>query len=120
MKNKFLPVFTVLFTLLGVTLFLSGCSSKAEGGKEVTFKVYGNCSMCKKTIEGSLKDESAVFSAEWNKDSKMMKVTYDSTKINDTEIHKKIAASGYDTELEHGDDEAYTELHECCQYERKK
>ena len=96
-----------------------GCSSKADG-KETTFKVYGNCEMCEKTIEGSLKDNGGVNSADWNKDTKMITVSYDPAKTQENEIHKQIAASGYDTELEKGNDQAYEGLHECCKYNRKK
>ncbi len=34
-----------------------------------TFIVYGNCGMCKKTIEGALKDETGVSEAIWDIDS---------------------------------------------------
>jgi copper chaperone CopZ len=120
MKNRILTLIIGLFTLGGLAAFTSACSSKAEGGKEVSFKVYGNCNMCKKTIEGSLENEKGILSAEWNKDTKMMSVSYDTTKTDETKIHHQIATAGYDTEVEKGNDEAYKKLHECCQYERKK
>jgi len=87
--------------------------------KTETFKVWGNCGMCKETIETSLKTEG-VIKANWDKDSKMIAVTFDTLKTTLNEIHKKIAASGYDTEQLKGDDEAYTNLHECCRYKRKE
>ena len=114
--------FKVLIGVLGIatmTLANIGCSSNAEG-KETTFKVYGNCEMCEKTIEGSLKDNAAVSSVDWNTESKMITISYDPKKIKEQELHKEIAASGYDTDLEKGNDEAYKGLHECCKYDRKK
>jgi len=83
-----------------------------------TFKIWGNCEMCKETIEGSLK-VAGISKADWNVDSKIMTVAYDSSKITLDQIQKNIAAVGYDTEKYKGDDQAYHELAECCQYERK-
>jgi copper chaperone CopZ len=74
--------------------------------------------MCKETIEGSLK-VAGISKADWNVDSKIMTVAYDSSKISLDQIQKSIAAVGYDTEKYKGDDKAYHELAECCQYERK-
>jgi copper chaperone CopZ len=109
-----------LFMFSGLIFLTFACTSNAGEGKKTAFKVYGNCEMCKETIEGSLKNVDGVSSAIWDVDKKMMSVTFDSTKINEPSIHKKIASAGYDTELEKGDDLAYNGLHQCCQYERKK
>ena len=40
-----------------------------NGIRSSTFKVWGNCEMCKETIEGSLKKEG-ITKAEWNVDTK--------------------------------------------------
>jgi len=89
-----------------------------NGATTSTFKVWGNCEMCKETIEGSLK-VAGVSKADWNVDTKIMTVSYDSSKISLDQIQKDIAAVGYDTEKYKGDDKAYDELAHCCQYERK-
>lgn len=83
-----------------------------------TFKVSGNCEMCKETIEGSLKVEG-VTTSNWDTETKIMMVSYDTSKINLDKIQKNIASVGYDNEKYKGDDKVYTELPECCQYERK-
>jgi periplasmic mercuric ion binding protein len=108
--------------ILGSALFNFSCSSsnKEPEGKKINFKVYGNCEMCKETIEGSLKNVQGINYANWDVEKKTMTVIYDSTKTNELAIHKKIAGAGYDTELETGDDIAYKGLHQCCQYDRKK
>jgi len=103
--------------VLAISLF--SCGEKKDG-KELSLKVYGNCEMCKKTIEGSVKDTKGVNFAEWNEKTKMMSVYYDTTKTNKQEIEKQVAAAGYDTETEKGNDAAYSKLPECCQYDRKK
>lgn len=101
---------------------LSLFSLQASAQKNIqtsTFKVWGNCEMCKKNIETAL-DVKGVKSAEWNIDTKVATVTFDSTKITIGQIHKLIADAGYDTETEKGSDKAYGDLAPCCQYKRKQ
>ena len=84
------------------------------------FKVYGNCGMCKRTIEGSLKNEKGINSAVWNKETKMIEVNYNQEIISLEVIKKKIAKVGYDTEEVRATEKAYNNLPGCCQYERPK
>lgn len=105
-----------LCLMLSTLSFVS--AQNASKNKTVEFKVTGNCGMCKKTIEASLKNKPGVISGVWNKDSKMMKVTYDSSKITEEQIHQNIAGVGYDTEKKKASDKAYSSLPECCQYKR--
>lgn len=90
------------------------------GVKQETVKVWGNCGMCKKTIESALKGAKGVQMANWNKKTKILAVNYDNSKITMRQIEEKVAAAGYDTQNVRGNDEAYNKLHECCHYERKK
>lgn len=83
-----------------------------------SFKVYGNCGMCKRTIEGSLNDQEGIYSSNWNKETKIMEVNYNSSLISLDEIKKKITAVGYDTEEQKATEETYKGLPGCCQYER--
>jgi len=104
---------------VAVLMACSGTNSNMTANASVSFKTWGNCDMCKETIEGSLKTEG-IQTADWNKDTKLMSVRFDSTKLTRDEIEKRVAAVGYDTEHYHGDDKAYGELPGCCQYERKE
>jgi copper chaperone CopZ len=112
MKNAIVTLF--------VMLFVAGCSNKKENLKDAQFRVWGNCDMCKKTIETSINALPTIYSANWNTETKLIKVEFDSVKTNLEEIQKKIAAVGYDTEKVKGNDTAYLQLHACCQYERRK
>ena len=103
--------------LLALLLIISSCDNATPNASS-EFMVWGNCNMCKSTIEKSL-DVKGVSTADWNKDSKLIAVAYDTTLISLPQLHQLIALSGYDTELEKGDDAAYKELPECCQYQRK-
>lgn len=129
MKINKLKIVQILFLLLFIFQIACGGPNENVSKKETTevldgiststFKVWGNCGMCEDKMEGSLK-VNGVKEADWNSKTKIMQVSYDSTIINLHEIHKKIAAIGYDTEKYKSSDSTYSNLHECCQYERKK
>ncbi len=82
------------------------------------FKVYGNCGMCESRIEKAAKSVEGVSSADWNKETKMIEVTFDSSKTDLDSIHKAIAKAGHDTELYRAGDEVYDGLPGCCKYDR--
>lgn len=86
--------------------------------KTETFKVSGNCGMCKTKIEKAAKDAGAK-EASWDVDSKVLTVTYKSNTTNAAKIQEKIAAVGYDNEGFKTTVEAYKKLHGCCQYDRE-
>lgn len=108
-----------LIALVLVSIVL--VSTNAFGAtKKETVKVWGNCGMCKKTIEKSLKGVKGIESASWDKTTKILSVSFDDSKITMKKIEKKVAASGYDTQNVKANDGAYNNLAECCQYDRKK
>ncbi len=120
-KNIIALAATMVFTACSVDV--ASDEKKQEGSAlanaiTTEFKVWGNCEMCEETIEGALK-VPGVSTADWDTETKQMKVSYDSAQITVDDIQQKIAATGYDTEKYKGSDEAYANLHECCQYERK-
>ncbi|MDP3470086.1 MAG: DUF3347 domain-containing protein [Daejeonella sp.] len=106
--------------LMIITVLLSAVNSFAQikNAKTETVKIYGNCDMCKTTIEkaGNVKNVATV---EWNKDTKMATLNYDSKKTNQDEILKRIALAGYDSEKFLAPDDVYAKLSGCCQYDRE-
>lgn len=112
-----------------LSIVIGSCGTKSEetvsktevsnGIATSTFKVWGNCEMCKETIEGSLKEEG-ILKSDWNVDTKIMTVEFDTAKISLDQIQKNIAIVGYDDEKYKADDKTYSSLPECCQYDRKK
>ena len=121
MKSVLMRISRVLGLIVLMGFMLSNVSLKAqENVLKETFKVWGNCDMCKSTIEKSLKSIKGVKSGKWNVASGKMTVKYDSSKIDLDEIKKAIAAVGYDTEAFKAPDAVYEKLHHCCQYDRSK
>lgn len=97
---------------------ITASHAQINHAKTETVHVWGNCGMCETTIETSaLKKNEAT--ADWNRESKMAVITYDSTKTELKDVLKRIADAGYDNEMYTAPDKAYSKLHMCCQYERK-
>jgi len=112
-------IFAMVCAIL-VTLFTANTYANPLHTETVTFKVYGNCEMCKKRIESSLKGNSAIISADWNVKTKVIKVVYDPHIITLDKIHQLIAEAGHDTEKVKTSESTYKKLPGCCQYDRKK
>ncbi len=100
-----------------LSFLLMSVFSFAQTQKQ-TVKVWGECGMCKKTIEKAAKQAGAT-AANWNVDSKILAVSFDAKQTNVEAIEKSIAAAGYDTKNFTASDDAYNKLHSCCHYERK-
>ena len=107
-----------LYAALLFSIFAINISFAQTAVKKETIKVWGNCGMCKKTIEKAAKSAGAT-TANWNEDSKELKFSYAVKKTSATKIQQSIAKSGYDTQDFTADDAAYNNLHGCCQYDRK-
>lgn len=124
MKKKIVKISAVVILLMAGNQ-LTAASNPILAELEIVsdstterFKVYGNCGMCKRTIEGSLNDQEGVYSSNWDKETKIIEINYDPSLISLDEIKMKITAVGYDTEEKRATEEAYEGLPGCCQYER--
>ena len=103
-----------MIAVVAFTMFSAAAFAQTKTEK---IKVLGNCGMCKKRIETGLKD-AAISSAVWDRDTKFLTISYDSTKITNQAIQQKIANVGHDTPKVKAKDETYAKLPECCQYDR--
>jgi periplasmic mercuric ion binding protein len=102
----------ILFSIFAINI------STAQTAKTETIKVWGNCGMCKTTIEKAAKKAGAK-TADWNAESNELKVTYAENKTSSAKIQEAIAKSGYDTQDFTGLTSAYDNLQSCCKYDRK-
>lgn len=105
-------------TAMMVLLSIAVSNAQIKNAKTENMKIFGNCGMCETKIEkaGNLKNAAIV---DWDKDSKMATITYDSAKTNEDEILKRIALAGYDSEKFLAPNDAYDKLPGCCQYDRE-
>lgn len=104
----------IAFTLL-VTLFSTGFAKDVI--TKTSFKVSGNCDMCKERIEKAAKIEG-VKNAVWNQDTHLLTVAFAPEKVTLEKIQQSIANTGYDTEKFKAPESAYNNLPKCCQYEK--
>ncbi len=126
MKKVILSVFAIVsFTVIGCkgetkTAEKNEVQTTTEQGKELsmaTFGVRGNCGMCKTTIEKAAKSVEGVAEATWDVKKKSIAIMYDEAKVSEKEMHKAIAAAGYDTDQVTGDKAVYKNLPKCCQFD---
>ena len=107
----------VLMIAAVLSLTITSCTAQIKNAKTQTVKVYGNCGICKTNIE-TASNKKGISKAIWNKETKILALTFDSTKTTDDAILKNIAQAGYDNEKFLAPDDAYNKLDGCCQYER--
>lgn len=111
-------------TILKFSLILffgfSANSLIAQEMQDTTMLVNGVCGMCERTIKGAVNELDGVQSVAWDKDTKILQVSYNSEKLNLQEISDAINKSGYDTEYNTATDEDYYGLHKCCYYRDPK
>ncbi|KAB2867497.1 MAG: cation transporter [Bacteroidales bacterium] len=91
--------------------------SQHQATKTESFKVAGNCDMCKTRIEKAAKVEG-VTKASWDSEKQLLTVMYNPEKIKTDDIQKKVAEVGHDTEKFKADDKVYNKLPSCCKYQR--
>ncbi|MDA3905486.1 MAG: cation transporter [Bacteroidales bacterium] len=103
-----------------IALVLIGATNLSAQTKTEEFKVYGNCGMCETRIEKAVNDVDGVSAAEWNKETKMLEVSFDGTKTDVHKLQMEVAKIGHDTDMHKASDEVYNQLPGCCKYERSE
>ncbi len=99
-------------------MFVFGTFMVFAADKTEKFEVKGNCGMCETRIENAAKSVDGVLSADWDKETKMIDVKFDSDKVDTHMVHMAIAKVGHDTKMHKASDEVYDKLPGCCKYER--
>ncbi len=102
----------VFLTIIFSTLSLS---AQDKDIRTETYKVEGNCNMCKKRIEEAAFIKG-VKRAEWNADKQQLTIVYKPSKTNADEVLTSVANAGYSSEKMVATEAAYKKLPECCHY----
>ncbi|ACU06525.1 Probable Co/Zn/Cd efflux system membrane fusion protein [Flavobacteriaceae bacterium 3519-10] len=108
---------SLLKSLVAFSLLLTTTLS-AQTITKSTFKVKGECGMCKERIETTAKNTGATY-ANWSADSQQLSLEFDPEKTTPEAILKKIAEAGHDNEQFTAPDAVYNDLPGCCLYERQ-
>ena len=112
-------LFIIFFSLFLVNFSFSDQVNKKKKYYTESFKVWGNCGMCKSKIEDAALSLKGVRYARWNISTGILKVKFNAKYVEIIDIHQLIASIGYDTELVKASDEDYNNLHYCCKYVRE-
>ena len=96
-------------------IHFANAQSEPKKTETTEFKVEGVCNQCKERIEKSL-DTKGIRFAEWDKQTKMVKVIYSPKKITIDEIHQILANKGHNTDKIQASEEDYKKLPACCKY----
>lgn len=83
--------------------------------KTDTITISGNCSQCKTRIEEAAYVKG-VKKASWDKKTKLLTVTYSTSKANLNTIANAIAKAGHDSRLAIASDKDYKKIPDCCAY----
>lgn len=104
--------------IIVMVMGLSTISLFAQSKNIEKFEVAGNCGMCETRIEKAANAIDGVSSADWDKETKMIEVSYNPEISDIHKIHKAIAKVGHDTNMHKAEDDVYDKLPGCCKYER--
>ncbi len=102
---------------MAVSFVAISCTAQVKNPKTETVQVWGNCDMCKATIEKAA-NKKGIAKAVWNADTKQAAITYNTKTTSLNEVLKRIALAGYDNAVFAAPDAAYNNLAGCCQYDR--
>lgn len=108
----------IITVMLAAALLAMPALAQIKNAKTETVKIYGNCGMCETTIEKAA-GKKKLSKADWNKDTKLAAITYDSKKTTLDAVLKDIALAGYDNARFLAPDDAYNKLAGCCKYKRE-
>jgi copper chaperone CopZ len=113
MKNKIIVGLLFLAFIVGLNP-----SYAAAPPKKASFTVAGNCGMCKKRMEKAVSGLEGVVEAVWSAETKKMAIKYNADKVSVSDVKKKIAEVGHDTDEFKASKEVYDKLPGCCLYDR--
>ena len=108
----------VLFVLTFIGFSANAQQAKSKNAK-YDIEVNGNSEQSKKRIEKAAFTVAGVKSAVWHIDDHMLHLILNEEKSSVVDVQKAIAKVGHDTEAVKATDEDYSNLHQCCLYERK-
>ena len=104
-----------IIVFLSFVIFSFSASAQGKGVVTEHYKVLGNCGMCKERIEEAAYVKG-VKRAEWDKHSKELTLTYNSSKTDAKTVLKSIATAGHESDIVKVAEADYNKLPKCCAY----
>jgi copper chaperone CopZ len=108
--------FIILFGVL-----LSAQFALAQGTppvvKKLKIHVEGKCAMCTDRIQTFAILTTGVMEAEYDLPRQILSIKYNKNTFDQNQLHQNIANAGHSTNKVKADEEAYSDLPGCCQYD---
>ncbi len=86
--------------------------------KQISFKVEGNCGMCKARIEKAANSLNGVSNALWDESTKILNLKVNENTFHQEQIEAAIAEVGHNTENKTSTTQVYESLPPCCKYRK--
>jgi len=111
-------IFLIIASIFLINYTIAQEKAKKEI-KTINIKVEGNCGECKKRIENAAYIKG-VKNSSWDEKTKNLTIVYRTDKVTEEQIQQSIAKSGHETSNLKTDQEAYSNLPDCCKYKDQK
>ena len=117
MKQIILALFSCAFLICSQATFAQTKTTTSVVTDTIT--ISGNCSQCKTRIEDAAYVKG-VKKANWDEKTKILTVTYSTSKANLNSIATAIAKVGHDSRLAVASEKDYRKIPDCCAYRNGK
>ncbi|MFP2995067.1 heavy-metal-associated domain-containing protein [Spongiivirga sp. MCCC 1A20706] len=119
-KAGYTPITGKVTRYDGTIQEMTAVNMATVSGNNVTENVFiaGNCEMCAARINKAALSVAGVLSSDWDRDTKLLEISFNSKQTNLNKIEKAIAKAGHDTKNHKAKSNTYNELPGCCKYER--
>jgi len=111
-KNQLTGLLMVAFLIFAIAG--TALSQEQKKVETITIKTSAVCGMCKERIENDMKFEKGVTDVNLDLKTKILTVTYKTSKTNPDKLREAVTKIGYDADDKPADTKAYEKLPVCC------
>lgn len=114
MKSK-LNSLKLIVTAVIISCLATEVNAQEQKKEEtIIIKTSAVCGMCKERIENEMSFEKGVKDVSLNVKTKMLTITYKTSKTNPEKLKTAVTKIGYDADELTAETKAYEKLPECC------
>ncbi len=114
MKSIKFLLSTILTVMIIISVTMTVRSQEQKKEETITIKTSAVCGMCKERIEEGMSFEKGVKEVSLNVQTKMLTVTYKTSKTDPEKLRTAVTKIGYDADDKTADAKAYEKLPACC------
>jgi cation transport ATPase len=114
MRNIKFSLKALFSALIFISVAMTTQSQEQKKEETITIKTSAVCSMCKERIEDGMSFEKGVKEVSLNVKTKMLTITYKTSKTDPEKLKTAVTKIGYDADDLTADPKAYEKLPACC------